>query len=91
MHLPRLYGYNSLDDLPLQFRRNVGSPTPTHYSRVSNMSSPGPLTPHNLQHLSVLLHLAPELQVVRARTVMARRYIKLSINPKPFALEVPRS
>ena len=36
--------YDSLDDVPLQLRRFHGSPTPTHYSMITNTPSP------NLHH-----------------------------------------
>ena len=41
--------YNSLDDLPISIRRNLGSPAPTHYSVVTNTPSPNP---HNRQVMS---------------------------------------
>ena len=35
--------YDPLDDLPMQFRRHPASPTPSHYSVVTNNPSPEPL------------------------------------------------
>ena len=51
--------YNNLDDLPYSIRRRLGapsSPSPSHYSLVSNTPSTGPHNPHNRQVMSLNFH-----------------------------------
>ena len=43
--------YDPLDDLPMQFRRHPASPTPSHFSVVTNTPSPEPNS-RNQQNLN---------------------------------------
>ena len=45
--------YDPLDDLPMQFRRHPASPTPTHYSVVTNNPSPEPNSRNQQQGRSI--------------------------------------